>query len=145
MKRPLGINLVIVWGIIGALTVCLYWMLWFLAPDSIQARGPEAPDYEIYVNFEGAFPLADAWLAAAALVGVVGLWKMRDWGFLFTTLAFGAAIFLGLMDLLYDIEHQMFSPLNVEAAVELAIVLLNLILNPLGIVILWRHRRRLIC
>jgi hypothetical protein len=141
MKRPLEINVVIGLGVFAVAAVCLYWITWFAAPQFIQARAPADLDYQIYVNFEQAFPLADGWLALASLVGVVGLWRMRDWGFLFMLLAGGAAIFLGLMDLLYDLEHGMFAPFTAEAAVELVIVILLLALGPAMIALLWRRRR----
>ena len=140
MKSPPSINIVIGLGLFAAGSIILYWTLWFLAPDLIQARHPGAPGYEIYVHFEQAFILADGWLALAALIGAIGLWKMRDWGFLFMLLAGGAAIFLGLMDLLYDLQHTMFVPLTGEAAIELVIVALLLCLGPLMIVLLWRKR-----
>ena len=141
MKRPWEVNLLIGLGVFAAVAVTLYWITWFNAPQVIQPRTPADPDYEIYVNFEQAFPLADAWLAAAALIGVVGLRKMRDWGFLFMLLAGSSAIFLGLMDLLYDLEHDMFVPLTTEAAIELIIVLLLLLLGSGVIGIVWRVRR----
>lgn len=141
MKRPLEINVVIGLGIFAVVAVCLYWFTWFAAPQFIQARAPADPDYQIYVNYGQAFPLADGWLAVASLVGVIGLWRMRDWGFLFMLLAGGAAIFLGLMDLLYDLEHSMFTPFTAEAAVELVIVILLLALGPAMIALLWRRRR----
>ena len=141
MQRPRGVNFVIGLEIFTVVGVVLYWTTWFFAPEIIQARSPDAHDYQIYVTFEQAFPLADSWLAIAALIGVVGLWRMRDWGFLFSLLASSAAIFLGLMDLLYDLEHGMFIPFTSEAGIELIIVLLMLLLAPLQIYLLWRHRR----
>jgi hypothetical protein len=52
----------------------------------------------------------------------------------------GAAVFLGLMDLLYDLQHAMFVPLTAEAAIEPIIVLLTLSLGPLITALLWRRR-----
>ncbi len=141
MKRSRDVNLIIILGFFAAAAIFLYWLAWFTSPELVQSRTPGAPDYLIYVSYEQAFPLADAWLALAALIGAVGLWKMRDWGFLFMLLASGSAIFLGLMDLLYDLEHNMFVPFTSEAAVELAIVVLLLTLGTLQTVLLWRKRK----
>jgi hypothetical protein len=140
MQRPREANILIGIGLFAAAAIFLYWLAWFAAPAVVQSRTPDAPDYAIYVNYEQAFPLADAWLAVAALVGAAGLWKMRAWGFLFMLLAGGSAIFLGLMDLLYDLEHSMFTPLNAASAIELVIVLLLLALGPVVIVLTWRLR-----
>lgn len=129
-------------GIFATVAVILYWAAWFLAPGVVQSRLPSAPDYAIYVAFEQSFPLADSWLALASLIGVIGLFRRRAWGFLFMLLAGGAAIFLGLMDLLYDLQHQMFVPLTQESAVELAIVVLLLLLGPVVVGVTWSQRRR---
>jgi len=110
-------------------------------PASDPGSHPAAADYDIYVNFEQAFPLADGWLVLAALLGVIGLCKKREWGILFMLLAGSAAIFLGLMDLLYDLEHAMFTPLTAEAGTELAIVILLLVLGPVVILLAWRNRK----
>ena len=144
MQRPFGVNFVIGFAILIVVVIVFFWTTWFLAPEMIQARSPDAPDYQIYVSFEQAFILADCWVAISLLIGLAGLWRMRDWGFLFTLLAGGGGIFLGLMDLLYDLQHGMFVPFTAEAATELIIVVLTLSLTPLAIYLLWRHRRMFI-
>lgn len=144
MKRPTDINVVIGIGIFTVLAVAAYWYAWFLAPEVVQSRLPSDPDYAIYVAYEQAFPLPDVFMALVALAGVIGLWKMRDWGMLSMLLAAGGAFFLGLEDLLYDLEHNMFSPFGGAAAIELAIVLVIMALGPIMTVLLWRHRRELI-
>ena len=144
MQRPRAVNFVIGLGILFAVSVVYFWATWFLAPEMIQARSPDAHDYQIYVSFEQAFILADCWLVISLLIGAVGLWRMRDWGLLFALLAGGGCIFLALMDLLYDLQHGMFVPLTSESATELIIVVLTLSLAPISIYLLWRHRRMFI-
>lgn len=145
MKRPRDINIAIGIGIFACVSTFAYWFLWFALPGVVQSRMPGDPDFAIYSAYELAFPLPDAFMAIAALVGVIGLWKMKDWGFLAMLLASGAAIFLGLEDLLFDLEHQIFVPFGGAEALELAIVLLILSLGPLMTVLLWKHRKELIC
>lgn len=144
MKRPAGINVVIGIGIFTVVAMAAYWYAWFLAPQIVQARMPTDPDYAIYVAYEQAFPLPDGFVTLAALAGVIGLWKMRSWGFLSMLLAAGGAFFLGLEDLLYDLQHNMFSPFGGAAAIELAIVLVIMALGPAMTVLLWNHRREFI-
>lgn len=144
MKRPAGINIVIGFGIFTFLAISAYWYAWSFAPQVVQARLPGDPEYACYVVFEQAFPLADAFVALAALAGVIGLLKMRDWGLLCMLLAAGGAIFLGLEDLLYDLQHEMFVPFSGAAAIELAIVLVIMALGPIMTTLLWKHRRELI-
>src|SRR5512143_3153780 len=129
-KRPAGINVVIGIGIFAFLAIAAYWFFWFAMPGAVQARMPGDPDFAVYSGYELAFPLPDAFVAIAALVGVAGLWRMRDWGFLSMLLAAGGALFLGLEDLLVDLERDMFVPLNGAAVIELAIVLMILSLGP---------------
>jgi hypothetical protein len=131
-------------GIFATVAVLLYWAAWFMVPGVVQSRTPSAPDHAIYVAFEQSFPLADSWLAIASIVGVIGLIRRRTWGFLFMLLAGGEAIFLGLMDLLYDLEHRMFVPLTQESVVELVIVVLLLLLGPVVVGLTWSQRRRLL-
>jgi len=140
-RTPQEVALIIM-GIFAVVAVILYWAAWFLAPSAVQSRPPTAPDYAVYVAFEQSFPLADSWLALAALIGVIGLLRRRTWGFLFMLLAGSASIFLGLMDLLYDLEHSMFVPLTQEAVVELVIVVLLLLLGPIVVSLAWSQRRR---
>ena len=144
MKRPRDINIVIGIGIFAVIAIAAYWFFWFVMPEVVQARTPADPDFAVYSAYELAFPLPDAFVAISAFVGVIGLWKMRDWGFLSMLLASGGAIFLGLEDLLFDLENNMFVPFNGAAAIELAIVLVIMALGPIMIVLLWRHRREII-
>jgi site-specific recombinase XerD len=51
------------------------------------------------------------------------------------------AIFLGLMDLLYNLEHKMFTPLNAESTIELIIIIVTLSLGSIMTVFLWKHRK----
>lgn len=144
MKRPTSINVVIGIGIFTVIAMVAYWFAWFVTPSVVQARTPADPDYAIYVAYEQAFPLPDAFVTLAALIGVIGLWKMHDWGFLAMLLAGGGALFLGLEDLLYDLQHNMFVPFNSAAGIELAIVLVIMALGPTMTVLLWKHRKKII-
>jgi hypothetical protein len=144
MKRSTDINIVIGIGIFTVVAMIAYWYAWFLAPDIVRARIPTDPDYSVYVGYEQAFPLPDAFVTIAALVGVIGLWKMRDWGMLAMLLTAGGAFFLGLEDLLFDLQHNMLIPFNGAAVIELAIVLVIMSLGPIMTVLLWKHRRDLV-
>lgn len=141
MKLHKDIKIVIGIAVFAFVTITAYWIIWFTAPQFIQSRTPDAPDYAIYIAFEQAFPLADFYVVVAALIGIIGLFKMKSWGFLSMLLGSGGAIFLGLMDLLYDLEHKMFTPLNAESTIEFIIVILTLSLGPIMSALLWKHRK----
>jgi len=144
MKRPTNINFVIGIGIFTVIAMVAYWFAWFVTPAVVQARTPADLDYAIYVAYEQAFPLPDLFVTLAALMGVIGLWRLRDWGFLSMLLAGGGAFFLGLEDLFYDLQHNMFVPFTGAAAIELAIVLVIMSLGPTMTILLWKHRREII-
>lgn len=144
MRRPTNINIVIGIGFFAFVAIVAYWLLWFLVPGVVQSRMPTDPEYAIYMGYELAFPVPDAFVAIAALIGVIGLWKMKDWGFVSMILAAGGAIFLGLEDLLFDLENHLLMPFDAAAAIELAIVLIILTLGPTMILLLWKYRKELI-
>lgn len=144
MKLHRDVKIVMGIGIFGFVILTAYWIIWFIAPRLMQSRTPDAADYTIYAAFEQALPLADFYVAITALIGVIGLFKMRPWGFLSMLLGSGGLIFLGLIDLLYDLEHKMFIPLNAESTMELVIVILTFILGPIIVILLWKHRKEFI-
>lgn len=143
MKRSRDVNIVIGIGVFAFVAIVAYWFFWFVLPGVVQSRTIADPDFMVYAGYELAFPLPDAFVAIASLIGVAGLWKMKDWGFLFMMLAAGGAIFLGLEDLLFDLENHMFTPFNSAAIIELAIVLVIMALGPTMIALLWKHRKEL--
>ena len=81
-----------------------YWTIWFTQRDWIASEHTEA-----YYDFENAFPLADLWLGIACVMALVTLVRRRP-SALFWLIAVGAAgLYLGAMDLLYDLEHDIFT------------------------------------
>ncbi len=144
MKRSSDINIVIGIGVFAFVAIVAYWFFWFAVPGVVQSRTPTDPDFAAYSTYELAFPLPDAAVAITALIGVLGLWKMRDWGFLAMLLMAGGASFLGLEDLLFDLENNMFVPFNGGAIIELAILIVIMSLGPTLTILLWKHRKELI-
>ncbi len=144
MKRPSDINVAIGIGVYAFVAITAYWFFWFVVPGVVQSLTPADPGFAVYSGYELAFPLPDAFVAMAALVGVIGLWKMKDWGLLAMALVGGGSLFLGLEDLLFDLENKMFVPFSGAAAVELGILLSILAMGPTLIVLIWKHRRGLI-
>ena len=124
MKRPKDINVVIGIGIFTFVAIAAYWFLWFFVPGVVQSRTPADADYLVYETYKLAFPLPDAFVAFASLIGVIGLRRMKDWGFLAMLLAAGGALFLGLEDLLFDLENHMFVPFKARQGLNLPSCLL---------------------
>jgi len=136
--KPKGIGWIIGLLFFASLATVAYWLVFFTTGD-VQARSDP-----IYLAFEKSFPLADGWMALCALVGGVGLWRRRDWGFLFGLLAASSSIFLGLMDVLFNLNEGNYTLGGEEMAIEIAINLLTIGIGPVVIVYLWRNRSHLI-
>lgn len=113
MDAVLGVLLVVT-----ALVTVAYWLDFFL-------RGTvQAVEEEWYLRFERAFPVADGWMAVCSLVSAVGLFTGSSYGTVFGLLAAGALVFLGLMDLTFNLQNGMFRllPGSGQMWVEVVIV-----------------------
>jgi len=136
--RPKGVPLIAAILLLGgAVGMLVYWISFFSGLGHITEE-------KCYLTFEYAFPAADSWLAVAAFLGAIGLMKRRSWGVLFALLTGSAAIFLGLMDLLFDIQYGTFWVPSPDVATEIAIVVLMLTLGPVVIWYVWTRRHALL-
>lgn len=135
--RPAGLRVAIAYLVVAALGTTLYWVVFFTS-GVVQVT-----DDPGYLAFERAFPLADGWMAACALIAAIGLARGRPWGLLFGLLAGSSIVFLGCMDVLYNLNEGTYSVGNAAMWAELAINAFCLLGAPALIVHLWRHRRLL--
>ena len=124
-------------AIVAVLTT-LYWI------DFFTSGGVHVRDDAVYLAFEKAFPLADAWMAACALLGAIGLWRRRSWGLLFGLLAASAQIFLACMDVLFNLNEGNYAIASASMAIEILINVGLLVGAPLLIAFLWRQRHALL-
>ena len=125
-----------IWVIAALLMVFIatlaYWVVFFTSGD-VQVRQDE-----VYLAFENSFPWADAWMAFCALCGAIGLWRRQRWGFLFGLLAASSLIYLGLMDVTFDLNQGLYAIGGLETATEIIINLYCLLVGPLLIGYLWK-------
>jgi len=136
--RPKGLVWIIGLHVFALSALILYWIVFFTTGD-VQARNDL-----VYLAFERAFPLADSWLALCALLGAIGLWRRKSWGVLFGLLGGSSSIFLGLMDVLFNLNEGIYALGGAEMGIEIAVNLLTLGLGPVIIVYLWRNRESLL-
>lgn len=113
-----------------------YWLIYFLSGE-VQVRQDE-----VYLAFENAFPAADAWMAVCALLGAFGLLRKQAKGFLFGLLAGSSMIFLGLMDVTFNLNQGIYALGGMETAIEVVINLFCLMVGPLMINYLWKNRKK---
>lgn len=122
---------------VAALATIAYWIEFF---TSGQVRTSED---EAYVDFERAFVLADAYMAAALLVGAHRLSRGRPDAVGVGIAAGSAMTFLGAMDLLYDLQHRVFAERTPATALEGLVVASCLAFGPFTMLRMWRSRHRL--
>lgn len=124
--------------VVAILLDIVYWTLWFSDRSAIASLKTQA-----YYQFEDAFPLADAWLGLACVVALVTLNLRRPQAFLWLLAAGSAGLYLGSMDLLYDLENDIFIK-GGGGAFELLIVVLTWAFSLTALTWTWRHRAELL-
>lgn len=124
----------------AAVLTIAYWLIWFGGGRALLASS-QAPSY---FAFENAFPAADAWLTLTLIIGAIGLIQRKSWGLLSSLLAGGAGIYLGCMDVLFDLENGIYLvPKGTDptsAIIEICINILTFGLSIAGIIYIWRNR-----
>lgn len=125
----------------GVVATVAYWMIWFGVDRDILASSHT----ESYYAFENSFPVADAWLVASGFAAMFALLRRRASALLWCIAAGATSIYLGLMDVLFDLQNGIYRSGDTAAvATEVAINLLTLALGPVVIGWAWRHRRQLV-
>lgn len=123
------------WLLVAASLIAAYWLAWF-ADRSIVASDHTAT----YIAFEQAFPLADAWLLGVAVMAAVQLWRRRPSASMWLILVGGAGLYLGALDILYDLQHRIYAK-GGGGAIELAINLITVV-SSVGVIRFgWGSRR----
>ena len=89
--------------LIGTVIGVIYFWIDFHIGSSVKIS-----QEEWYLRFEKAFMPADLWMAACALAGAVGLLTGQTFGLIFSLLAAGSLVFLGLMDITFDIQNGLY-------------------------------------
>ena len=116
-----------------AISFIYYWV------DFYVKGGVQVVNEEWYVRFQKAFLVADLWTVACALVGAIGLLTEQSYGLLFALLAASSLIFLGLMDVMFNIQNHLYRLVRTSSQMkfELFINLWTLGLGIGLIVYLW--------
>jgi hypothetical protein len=109
------------WLLVVAALIAAYWLAWY-ADRSIVASDHTAP----YIAFEQAFPLADAWLLGAVVMAAIQLWRRRPSASLWLILVGGGGVYLGALDILYDLQHGIYAK-GGGGAIELGINLITVV------------------
>jgi hypothetical protein len=119
--------------IMTALGVIYYWADFYIR------GGVHVIKEDWYIKFERAFPPADLWMSACALIGAAGLLTGQTFGLLFTLLAAGSLLFLAFMDITFNIQNNLYPLVATSSQMkfELFINVWTLLLGVALIVCLW--------
>jgi hypothetical protein len=96
-----------------AFGIFAFWAAFFFA-DVVNIEDPRLK--EVYIAFESAFPAADFYLATLLIAGGIGLMKRRFYGVAFSFMGGASLIFLGLLDVSFNVQQGIYS-LGLEDAV----------------------------
>ncbi|MFX0210377.1 MAG: hypothetical protein ACFFDT_30640 [Candidatus Hodarchaeota archaeon] len=106
--------------IIGAFLIIGFWIGWFL--DILKSSLPD-PLFETYLAFESAFPIPDAWIVILLLISAYGILTGKSYGSFFAAAAGGALMFLGLIDISFNLQQGIYQydflaiPINLAATI----------------------------
>lgn len=125
--------------LVTAAGITFFWMAFFLFD---LGNLPDPRLREIYRAFEHAFPVADSWIVACLIIGGTGILKNKSYGVLFSLLAGSSLIFLGLLDISFNIQQGMYCIGIGEAVMNVSINLICVISGILFIAITWKFRCR---
>ena len=131
-------RVVIVMLVIAVALDAVYWTIWFTHRDWIASEHTQA-----YYDFENAFPLADLWLGIACLMALVTLVRRRPSALLWLVATGAAGLYLGCLDLLYDLEHGIFAK-GGGGAFEAVIVLVTWVFSITVLRFAWTRRGELL-
>jgi hypothetical protein len=139
-SRPRGWLLAFVLMLFGTVSTIVYWVIWFCFDRSLVANQTT----EAYYTFEGAFPLADGWMALTSLLGAIALYRRRASALLWILLSGSASIYLGLMDTLYNLENGIYKHhAGGSLVIEIAINILSFAIPIYCVGFAWRARHSL--
>jgi hypothetical protein len=134
--RPLIAMLWIAFAVVVA-----YWVVWFFVDRELLASQHTAA----YYAFEDAFPAADGWLALTWAASAIALHARRPIAMFWLIAAGSASLYLGGMDILFDLENGVYRAPDTGAVVtELVINVASLALGAWTLAFGWIHRRWLL-
>lgn len=108
------------------------------------SAGPARTDESAsYLDFERSFQLADAYLAVASAAAALACWRRDQEALPLGLMASSASIYLGCMDVLYNVRHGKYRHVTPAMAAEIAINAYSLVISPLAAWTLWRQRDKL--
>lgn len=115
--------------IILAVGIGGFWIFFFM----VENKNPEKEEW--YLKHERSFPLPDLGLISVCLiVAAAGLLTGERYGIFFTIVSGGGLIFLGLIDLAFNLQNGLFKTKNMDAYMSIGIVSIVLVMGVLSLI-----------
>lgn len=93
---------------------------------------------ECAFKHEKSFPLPDlGWIMPCLFIAGFGILMEQKFGYFFSALAGSGMMFLGLVDLAYDIQNGVFKKKEFGTYIGTLIILIMLIFGPIYIIFAW--------
>jgi len=114
--------------IVGSIAIIGFWIGWFL--DIFKSIPSSEELYPIYFAFESSFPLPDLWIVLLLLVSAYSIFTNKLYKYQLAASAGGALIFLGLIDISFNTQQNIYS-------YDVFNVIINLLSLTLGIILMY--------
>ncbi len=113
-----------------------FWISFYLTEYKNQKKA-EGKMSEVEFKHELSFPLPDlGWITLTLVIAAIGLFLEQNFGYFFTALAGSGMMFLGLIDLAFNIQNEGFNreKRGFDAVISIGIVVLSLIFGLIFII-----------
>ena len=138
--RPYGSRaLAWVMALVAAVTT-LYWLTWFLMPQGKDLLAV-LPHNAGYISFENAFPIADGWMSLCGVFAAVQLFRNRPSAIPWLFMAGSAGMYLGGVDILYDVENNIYGLLAQNPGAVVTEMTINVATVVISLGTLWWARK----
>lgn len=119
-------ELLIAVGLIG------FWIYFFL----VENKNPEKSD--VYFGFERSFPVPDlGWVTPSLIIAAIGLLSGQSYGIFFTITSGSALLFLGLLDISFNVQNKGYTTNISDTIMNLLINIVCVIFGPWFMIYAW--------
>jgi hypothetical protein len=123
---------------VAVVLLVAYWAVWFTHRSWLASEHTAS-----YYAFENAFPLADGLLALTCVLALVSLRRRSPTALLWLLVGGGAGLYLCGLDLLFDLENDIFTK-GAGGATEAVIVVIEVVFSVVLLRWAWRRRAELL-
>jgi heme/copper-type cytochrome/quinol oxidase subunit 2 len=93
---------------------------------------------EVYRAFERSFPLPDlCWITPTLIISAIGLLMDERFGIFFTIISGSSLIFLGLLDISFNLQQGGYKTSKMDTIFNLTINIICVIFGPIFLIVGW--------